>query len=695
MRKYALSLAVILATMTTFAQYDTSRLDVGYLSLNKEFTQTVTIKGADLEKMPFANLSDAIGVWAYGAYTTPGTLLYVVDGNPVSDVNVYNIHDVEEIVLVQNATALMGTGGTQQEVVLITTRRGKGKGGITAAAQSGLVNASSKGASTPTNWYHDYYVSAYRNVKKLSFGVSGDFQRDVDPQYEPPADGLKINTPDNLQRWRLNGYLTWRPDAHNQIDLMLNYTPETLAMEVGQQGTNLSSDDKNLAHQHYFLPRLRWHSELLPGLKNDLQAVYLKSTYRENDHDLETNAGQSSEYDYYDTVHAYHLQLRDRLAYTIHAGAWSVEPAFNASYEHISNRDGYEQFAQSGQLSLNSGFQRSQYNTWQGGKGNLVFLTPALDISWRHTLDIQGGVLLDVSSHSPEGNRKTLPFASVTLDVLKLSKKESQSSLKLFGSYAKRDILSTNDYALADLQYNYGTTAYLIGGNQLVTGVNPITPISVVSTQPGTIGPISAVVPINPPAYWVWEAGATFTTLHDRLRVQYTLERRNFFEILLEQDPGGPLVQVNTTWQTTLHHADLRIKVLDGGGWSWQTGLNTTLMRSKTNVSLPYGVKPIVGDINGDPYSWTGGWVNRVRYKSFTAGVDVLYHFGERNYNPARTSEQKNPYYTPNVYLGYDMPIAKGKPLEVFIASRGLIHSTNNDLSDGRRYYTIGGKFSL
>jgi len=51
------------------AQHDSTRLDVGGVVLKRAFTQNISIKGEDLEKMPFATLSEAINVWMYGSYT--------------------------------------------------------------------------------------------------------------------------------------------------------------------------------------------------------------------------------------------------------------------------------------------------------------------------------------------------------------------------------------------------------------------------------------------------------------------------------------------------------------------------------------------------------------------------------------------------------------------------------------------------
>ncbi len=86
-------------SLTAFAQKDTSRLDLGYLTLNKNFTQTITIRGEDLEKMPFTNLDDAVAAWVFGAYTVRGAIQYIVDGNPVSDPNAYSIYDIESVTL--------------------------------------------------------------------------------------------------------------------------------------------------------------------------------------------------------------------------------------------------------------------------------------------------------------------------------------------------------------------------------------------------------------------------------------------------------------------------------------------------------------------------------------------------------------------------------------------------------------------
>jgi hypothetical protein len=85
-----------------------------------------------------------------------------------------------------------------------------------------------------------------------------------------------------------------------------------------------------------------------------------------------------------------------------------------------------------------------------------------------------------------------------------------------------------------------------------------------------------------------------------------------------------------------------------------------------------------------------------VQVKDFTAGLDLLYHFGELITNTTTGATSRlNSIVVPNLYAGYRWHLAHGETLEFFVESRGVIRSHTSDLSDERRYYTAGGKFSL
>src|SRR5579863_5887032 len=279
----------------SIAQQDTTHLDVGYLTLNKEFTQLISIKGADLQKMPFMNLSDAISAWLYGAYTQ-GLVQYVVDGNPVADVNAYSVFDVEEVVLVQTAAALIGTAPGQTEIVLIRTKRGMGPRGIAVAAQTGLI---SQAGPSRSRFFHNYYAGAYENLGKFSYGVSANYIRDAIP-YD--AFEGTVATPPNWQRWRFNGYFDWRPDANNRIEVTMNYTTQKLGGLMNpNSGQDLVYGYDETGYQHYLTPHLDWRGEWVKGLTNDLQATYLRSQLSTNVAQLRS-VGATDTFDIQDNV---------------------------------------------------------------------------------------------------------------------------------------------------------------------------------------------------------------------------------------------------------------------------------------------------------------------------------------------------------------------------------------------------------
>ena len=146
-----------------------------------------------------------------------------------------------------------------------------------------------------------------------------------------------------------------------------------------------------------------------------------------------------------------------------------------------------------------------------------------------------------------------------------------------------------------------------------------------------------------------------------------------------------------------------RVKILDGKGLRWQSDLTMTMLRNRVKDSFLVGHAIIsFGDLSPNPYSEVGGWVNRIEVRGFTAGLDLLYHFGETKLVPVypggdvvQANGKQNSVVVPNIYAGYGWRQPGVGMLEFFVESRGLVHSGNGDLTDGRRYYTIGGKLTM
>jgi hypothetical protein len=675
-------------SISALAQNDSSRLDAGSLVLKRNFTQHITIKGEDLEKMPFANLADAINVWINGAYTVSGTLIYVVDGNIISDVNAYSIHDIEEVVFLQNAAALTGTAGTQQEMLLITTRRSGPGLHVRGAAQAFLVHSPWAG----TNPFHQYYTGVNVNSGKFSAGISANYLRDVNPTGIPTS-FTSVYEPLHLDRWRLNGSFTWRRDKKNTIEAHVGYVPQTTAAALSYLDTT-SVPERFDKYSHgrilQFNSWVRWRGEWLPGLRNDLQAGYLHFTQREISGNLIHEIDSPLHINELDTsvVHAHQIFIRDRISYMVRAGEWSFEPAVNISYNYIKDSSRQSRYRQWAIGDPAADFEAYDYLNINTGTRTLWVLTPTLDISYKSILNLQGGVVVNLSGDTPEFDSIFSPgtsaFGSFTIDVLRLDGISRHNSLKLFGSYAQRSRFYNMNYYVHDIDG---------AGAALKYGVDPLVqPAYPWGNALPLMIPKPNIPPMEIPKYWVWEAGATWSALQDRLQIDYNLQRRNYSSMFQSpNDSIGPYLPLEL--KSTQHRFSISYRIFDHTDVSWRSGLNLTRLVTLAHQPVPE-VLP-ADDWNEKP-SFTGGWVNRVQCHRLSLGLDLLYHFGDISYSNIDNyfTNQENYWVIQNIYVGYKLPVSEKMGLEVYADSRGPARggansSTSFTLNE-RRYYGIG-----
>ena len=705
MRLPALPLAVlclILLCHTVTAQRDSSRIDIGWMSLDRNLTQTITVKGSDLEKMPFMNLADAIRAWFFGAYTNVVALAYVVDGNPVTDVNLYPIFEIEEVTLVQNAVGPAAYGSGQQWLVVVTTKRGRERKGLRVVGQAGPVNANGNGTHTTTNVYHQYYAGMYGRLEKVEYGLSADWIRDVSPipTGHSPGAGYQVTTPLQVQQWKFNGYLSWHPAKGHTVAFQMGYAPERLDQQSDSiLGSTYLGTERRL-RGHLLTPQLSWKGELLPGLQEELHVGYLSSSYSASSMYSDSTIGVTPPYDLRTGALAAQttsqLFFQERLGYSVKAGEWSIRPALNLFYNHIDEKSANSQStfstSGSGPVVINP---PAPLGPEQGPKGDLLYLSPAVDVGFGRAIDLQAGMQVNLKNGEDVVSKAVFPFASLGVDVLKFGQ-GAGNSMKLFGSYAQRAQVFVDDYSLYDLSGGGGS--YSLGDVYRLKAITPF----------------NFAIPLQYPAsLWSWQAGASFATRGDKFRVSYTFERRNFntphYFAIISSTASRSYAYV-PLWQSDLHHLDIRLKVTDGKGLRWETGLGITGLRNKATAKLPdsigfpasialYVVYP-QGERTPDKFSWTGGWVNRLHAGAFEFGLDILYHFGEHPYEANGyggfvLGPRVNSVMTPNVFVGYQWKLQGTKLLEIFLSSRGLARSKSSDVPDDRRYYTLGGSFAL
>ena len=364
----------------------------------------------------------------------------------------------------------------------------------------------------------------------------------------------------------------------------------------------------------------------------------------------------------------------------------------NVSYEHANERLSYSQYTDGffgpGSLPFytsNGGYAYEKYH--------LLFYTPQLDIHYKKGFDLVGGEMIQTGFNNamPPPARKTFFFISSSVDVLRLGNGNSPSGLAFFGSYAQRATPPLPGYQLADLTYGYT--------NQGLFGYNTY---AVATSNP------YIYVPSGPSQrFWVWDAGVRYTGWKDRLQIQGNIGRRNYALQEYAYVPIGgnssTIEVINLVASDILLHVDARVKILQSSEVDWQSGINATILHSKvnggSNLYEDQGLVGYTGDVYPNPWSVTGGWVNRVRVRHFSGGLDLLYHFGEIHFEDGFPStpvvtRKLNPVAVPNIYAGYRFdPAHHG--LEIFVESRGLFRSNPSYLAETRRYYTVGGKLSL
>ena len=420
----------------------------------------------------------------------------------------------------------------------------------------------------------------------------------------------------------MNGYIDWRFNKRNLVELTMTYTSQGQPEAWDSVVQPLDNRVSNSARQHFVLPHLFWHSDLASGLKNELQATYIHAGYTSGSFQSGSTYGNLYG-DAFDSTYehptSYHLLLWDRLEYRGRIGHVDVEPALNISYEYGRDKDSLS--GSSGDIPSSGGLGATEIYSAFYEVSTLtskpVLVTPAIDLTYKRAFDLGGGVLIEAGHQHGPGNRQGFPFVSLMVDPLRMVKENGRSSLRLFGSYAQRTETSAVGYSLTDLAD--GPSNLNLGG--LVIPNNGIS---------GFGGGGIYIGDQKPPVYWVGEAGASFAACEDRLLIQYNFERRNYSTgVLIPSYVANTVLfaEVNSA----LHHVDIRVKILDGPGMRWLSDVSLTLLRNSFgSVNVDNIPVVAIGDVAPSAWSETVGWVNRIQVKGFTAGLDRFIILGRR-----------------------------------------------------------------
>jgi hypothetical protein len=306
---------------------------------------------------------------------------------------------------------------------------------------------------------------------------------------------------------------------------------------------------------------------------------------------------------------------------------------------------------------------------------------------------VQAGFLYNVSTHGvyypanakPE---KLLPFVTATLDIAHLIDSSSTVAVKAYGSYAQSNFLGDGNNTLPDIATSY-IPLPVIGpdNNQLNLSYqnysyNYYPNFTYLQNLYRTFNTISA--------------GLTVSPVKSSLTLGYFFEKTGYTNLAYVYAPdyvGATQITINSLDASlVLNRVSLDYRLANNSQFNWQTGINATMIKQT------YTISPTANTTRGNN-TWTGGWVNRLKYRDFFAGVDVLYQVGEKVYTQQTdgsvTSATINSFSLQNLYAGYTLKANHINNLQVFANARNLFQNKKEDITDDLRYYGLGFRLSL
>ncbi len=657
---------------------DTAIYDLGRVTMKKKFTQAITIHAADLEKMPFTDLKEALTLYFNGVYGQQQKFAYVIDGVLNTDINAYSIYDIDEITIVQNAaTTLNGITPLQVLVLVKTKRGGPNRKGIIVAGQTNQVrkyfgynattsgNSNNKGNSTQ-DLYHQYYVSAYTNTKTMKAGLSADIQHNVFPQYWN-KDIYETFKPLAGNRLKFNGYLDLKLDDNNTLSISAGYVPqkdkELYKDDADPNGIALNRVDQRNIDQNLGYGNIQFKSNIADLFTNNLSAGFQRreTKYNQSYTDPTALGVKSTVIDSTSTINS--LIVKDDFSYqgTLDDNEdFTFNGNINATYRQTEDTLRYVITRQSAVTNTNTVASLQ--------KQRLFVITPSVTLNYADMVSLQVGAQKILNTNTPAFNGsntpKILPFASLNVDILRtLGATDSVMLLRkltLYGSYA-----SSMSYAadftgsLMEIPYYRGVFSVAGAGTPLVRE------------------------PINPyQTYNQIQGGLTFSMFKQGLSFSYNYSETKFNAVYFIEGTVSPQTDTarSTTANIITHRLGINYTLPGNGKFKWTAGVNGAYMTNKgaknnytlSQLRIFYPGKSLI----------TAGFASQVSYNKAFAGVGLVYDMNRGVYHaPVGNGNGNYTVYNDiiqglklqNVYLGYRLkPMGFVRYLDVFINARNL-----------------------
>ncbi|WP_304064726.1 hypothetical protein [Pedobacter glucosidilyticus] len=665
-----------------FAQ-DTSRLDVGRLTLNQDLIISKTIESKDFRNLPIDNIDDIIKTFFLGNITTQPYFepLYLVEGSIMNNISVYSLFDIESISLIENLGARVLFGNTQSRpIFLIKIKKEKRQGwsgnfstqlsfkdyenrkpqslfafnNPFTSTQSLYSNFSKD--STRLEFNQQYYSSLNYSSDKITFKISGAFSKQKNPEFTSLSNSNLVN---NRRRFTSSlpsissplANVLFSYSLNKNFDISLNSA--YFQQEQDTQG-NLSNFDysqtsisKNTGKQYLFQNGvdIRYKSKI--GFQNLLSLGYNKSAFDINIERFSQMTNYNSNNLYLEDAKLESLRLRNHLSYTKKTNLFSILTAIDLELA----KNSYDQNTSTTNYFNNNLSSRGSDSATANFKSS--YLTPYLEINYKNLLAFRNAWLFDFNKNNPS-YKKNSPTPFIGLDFYPIKQKDLQ--ILLNSSYF-RNITLNNNPQLTGVSRGLITSPINLNYNFLVPFEKSESNLD------------------------YYQAAAKISYKKNSLTYNWSkFEYPTIDNILL---PGFseivyiPNVLINSS---VLQSINLESVIFENSNFKWNTTLNFNWYNSK--IDADYIPQPNMVD----DYK-TGSFNNRLNYKNFNLGINMLYGF-DFNYktvslsSPTRQIDiEEKIIRLENLYLAYNFK--KGShQLDTYLFSRNpfALHPTHQTI---------------
>lgn len=642
---------------------DSTRIDLGRLSLNKNFTILKTVKAGDLDKIPSHSLTPVLNNYFFGyLFNENESPVYIVDGSIRQNISGLSIFDIEEVSLIQNVFALALNGNTDKRpVLLITTKRTRRnvwevRGEVQMAIQkykkekynhlTSIYNPvhneyrySFGNDENDIEFYQQYYLSVSKRTSNGGLTIAANYQKDKNPEAKT-AEAVFFITP--ADRLRFNASWDEKLDRNFGIRLYTGYSPDRVVYDdIPNVGSTLRSSKKTRLFQTG--ADLNYISSV--GLINTFQ---LGKNWLSTDAEyLIENVNFGAGINHFFENHFSVFYLRDQLSYSRKIGDLELRSAIDFEYSKINNKQELEQKSASGLLAL----ETSEF------KINNYFLTPQLEVNYARLVNLHSGLVLDLNNYHGADIKKVFPFVGIDFNFLKPTDKVK---LQINTSYGKIGKLSE-----ADAIYNTPLQFYF--GNN---GVQ----------QPNFTNPDLNIKPLES-----YQIGTLLGYKNWNLNFNWNKSHRNILFNTISPG-GGPFINSGTE-KSNLYTFSLSTSQLKINDFLWRPNLTFNLLKHEMDVLITEN------QIAVSRTTKAGGWYNRMQYNNISVGLDFSYLLNADITDldlsaqiPTLSTKKENQIQLQHAFLAYNFT----KKFQGYFLAKNLWDISGEYFQPHKMYYGMG-----